>query len=152
MGIHLKGILITFLVLLPNALFLLGGPRHVPSNLAGDPILFTIVERIGQAACFTLPVVLGKKIAEQKLDWTVLLMGICLAIYYLCWIRYFTGGREFSLLFQPLGFIPIPMAVFPILYFVLLGIWLRSPLFIVAAVLLAFGHFANTWHVYTQVQ
>ncbi len=152
MGLSLKGILIPLLVLLPNLLFAFIGPQHMPKNLLSTPLIFTVLERIGQVACFTMPILFGKKIAEQQGNFLPILMAICLLVYYLCWIRYFAGGREFALLFKPLGYIPIPMALFPILYFLLLGLWLKSYLFVTPALLFAVGHFVNSWNVYAQIK
>ncbi|AIQ20478.1 hypothetical protein H70357_30075 [Paenibacillus sp. FSL H7-0357] len=151
MGLHYKGFLISLLILLPNILLLRFAPRSIP-KLTSTSILFTVFERIGQITCFVLPILYGRKIAEQPIDYITLLMGICLIIYYLCWIRFFGGGREFSLLFKPLGPIPIPMALFPMLYFILLAYWLHSYLFVVPALIFSIGHFVNSWSVYTQIR
>ncbi len=148
MGLHLKGILIPLLVMLPNLVFLFLGPHHMPQNLSTSSAVITVLERIGQISCFAMPLVFGHKIAEQPVNFTPVLMGICMLLYYICWIRYFAGGREFALLYEPLGPVPIPMALFPILYFLLLGVWMKSYLFVVPALLFAIGHFINSWSVY----
>lgn len=151
MGFHIKGILASLIVLLPSILFMLLPPRGVPGKQRAAPIILTVLERLGQVGCFAAPLLFGRKIAEQRPDFITFLMGVCLIFYYICWIRYFTRGREFPLLFRPLGFIPIPMAVFPVIYFILLGIWLKSYIFIIPAVFLAVGHLANSWSIYKQL-
>lgn len=151
MGLHYTGILISVLILLPNILMLIFTPRSVP-KLTSSPIIFTVLERIGQITCFVLPILYGQRIAEQPINVITLLMGICLLVYYIGWIRFFGGGREFSLLFKPLGPIPIPMALFPILYFLLLAFWQQSYLFGIPALIFAIGHFVTSWSVYTQIK
>jgi hypothetical protein len=152
MGIHIEGIIFSLIVLLPNFIFLFLAPRNVPKELSSPAIIFTVLERVGQVACFTLPILFGRRIAAQDINFLIPLMGVCLIIYYIGWIRFFIGGKEFSLLFEPLGFIPIPMAIFPLLYFILLGIWLKSYIFEVPAVLLSIGHLVNSWSVYKQIK
>ncbi|MDN4069356.1 hypothetical protein NYE70_01535 [Paenibacillus sp. FSL R5-0407] len=152
MGLHLIGILISILVMLPNLLFLFRGPRNMPKSLSPSPMIITILERVGQISCFAMPLLFGIKIAEQPMNLIPVLMGICLLVYYACWIRYFAGGNLFALLYKPLGPIPVPMALFPILYFILLGLWMRSYLFIVPSLLFAVGHFINSWRVYVDIE
>lgn len=151
MGLHLKGFILPLLVLLPNLLLIFFTPHNIPKTVS-PPIIFTVFERIGQVTCFTLPILFGTKIAEQPINFLTWLMLICLIIYYLCWIRFFWSGREFAILFKPLGFIPIPMALFPILYFILLAVWLNSYLFAVPAVLFAIGHFVTSWSTFSQIR
>lgn len=44
------------------------------------------------------------------------------------------------------------MAVFPAIYFMLLGFWLESWLVVIPAFLFAVGHLMNSWNVYTQIR
>lgn len=63
--------------------------------------------------------------------------AVFLIFYCLVWICYFTGGRDVSLLGKSFMFVPIPLAVFPVLYYLFGAIWLRN---IPAAILmLIFG-------------
>ncbi len=151
MGLHLKGFILPLLVLLPNLLLIFFAPHNIPKTVS-PPFIFTLFERIGQVTCFTLPIVFGTKVAEQPINFLTWLMLICLIIYYLCWIRFFWSGREFAVLFKTLGFIPIPMAIFPILYFILLAVWLNSSLFAVPAILFAIGHFVTSWSTFSQTR
>lgn len=151
MGIDYKGILAVLLLLLPNVLFYISPPQAVPENLSSPPAIFTVIEQAGRILCLVVPIVFGKKIAEQKYSWLVILMAACLLIYYVCWISYFANGREYFYLFKPMGFIPIPMAVFPLMYLILLGIWVKSPFFIVPAILFSAGHLVISWNTYIQL-
>lgn len=151
MGIYIKGIIIVVLILLPNVLFYIFPTQTAVPNLKSPPMLLTIIEQIGRMACLIVPIVLGKQIAEQRMSIFVILMGVCLIIYYVSWWMYFTHGREFVDLFSPLGFIPVPMAVFPSLYFLLLGVWLRSPYMIATATVFAIAHITISWNTYVQL-
>ncbi|WP_340025319.1 hypothetical protein MHI24_09105 [Paenibacillus sp. FSL K6-1096] len=152
MGLHLVGFIIPILVLLPNLIFILFPPRDTPKSLPSSPLIFTLLERAGQAACFTLPIVFGRLIASQPPGLAAICMALCLLIYYGCWGRYYWSGRTFAVLFQPWLGIPVPMSVFPALYFLLLGAWVQSWLFVVPACLFTVGHLVNSWSVYRQVR
>ena len=49
-----------------------------------------------------------------------------LILYYAVWFRYFMSGREISLLSRSFLFVPMPLAVFPVLYFLCAAIWLHN--------------------------
>ncbi|ETT56371.1 hypothetical protein MKZ07_15835 [Paenibacillus sp. FSL P4-0338] len=152
MGLHALGFIISLLVLLPNLIFLFFPPRSVPDSLNSAPLVFTLLERAGQITCFMLPILFGRLISAQTLGVSAVLMALCLLVYYGGWVRYFRSGRAFTALFKPWLGIPVPMAVFPALYFLLLGVWLQSWLFIVSACLFAAGHLVNSWSVYGQLR
>lgn len=57
-----------------------------------------------------------------------------LILYYAVWIRYFIGGRKIALLNRKFLFVPMPLAVFPVLYFLCAAIWLHN---IPAAIIMA---------------
>ena len=151
MGIHYKGILAVSIILIPNIFFFIFPPRNIAENLNPIPLAFTIMEQIGRLACFIIPIIFGKKIADQEFSYLLILMAICVMIYYVCWISFFVNGREYFDLFKPLGFIPIPMAIFPVLYFLLLGIWAKSTILMTSSIIFAVGHFKESWNIYIQL-
>ena len=56
-----------------------------------------------------------------------LYMGLAfLALYYIVWIRYFEAGRDIALLNRPFFFVPMPLAVFPVLYYLCAALWLHN--------------------------
>ncbi|OAB25522.1 hypothetical protein PMSD_27600 [Paenibacillus macquariensis subsp. defensor] len=151
MGFHIEGIIAIVLILLPNIIFAFLPPTEVPTDLRNTPIILTVLEQAGRIACLTLPIVFGMKIAEQHMNFIVILMGVCIVLYYICWIRFFIKGRAYDQLFKPLGFIPVPMAVFPALYFTLMGVWLGALIFLIPAVLFSIGHIVASWNQYRQM-
>lgn len=70
---------------------------------------------------------------------------VFLILYHVVWLRYFALGRDVSLLGANLLFVPIPLAVFPVLYFLCAAIWLRNlPAF---SIMVVFGaaHYAVSY-------
>ena len=49
-----------------------------------------------------------------------------LLLYYAVWIRYFVFGRDIALLERMFLFVPMPLAVFPVLYFLCAALWLHN--------------------------
>jgi hypothetical protein len=67
-------------------------------------------------------------------------MILALFYYYLNWGRYALQGRSFQLLYQPCLGIPLPLAVSPVIYFLLASVLFHSWFLLAAAVLLGIGH------------
>ncbi|PWM40415.1 MAG: hypothetical protein DBX52_03245 [Clostridiales bacterium] len=70
--------------------------------------------------------------------------GIFLTFYYFRWILYFTKKCNPRVLEKKFAGIPVPMAVFPVVYFLIMAVWFQNlPLILIVA---AFGvfHIRNT--------
>ena len=67
----------------------------------------------------------------------LMLAALFLLLYYAVWLRYFAGGRRIALLNKPFCRAPMPLAVFPVLYFLCAAIWLGN--LPAAALMLIFG-------------
>ena len=68
-------------------------------------------------------------VSREELD--VRRVWLCLAalfliLYYAVWLRYFTGGRKTALLGRTFLFVPMPLAVFPVAYYLCTALWLRN--------------------------
>ena len=71
---------------------------------------------------------------------------IFLVLYYLVWIRYFINGRKINLLSKPYLFVPVPLAIFPVLYFLFAALWLNN--LVGFTIMLIFG----AAHIYVSVK
>lgn len=147
MGFSVTGLVIAAVLFAPNILFFVFPPRHVPKGFKSAGLFFTICERVGQAACTILLMFSANPYQTAFVDVWFVFMAACIAVYYGLWIRYFIGGREFTLAFHPLWLVPVPMAIFPILAFGFAAVWVQSLWLGVSTALLAVGHFANSWAI-----
>jgi len=145
-------LIIVAVILLPNLFFAIFPPAQsnpsdatIKTQMPGGWNIVIIFEQIGRICVFLLPLFWELK-PEGRVKGLILpaIMLVCLIGYYTCWIRYFAGGREIRLLFEPLFFIPVPLAVFPVTYFILAGFLLGSWPMVLAAVVFAASHIAET--------
>lgn len=145
--IHYINLLLVALVLTPNLLMLLRPPLNMPNTASSNPlwILVVITERIGQLGVFTLPLLWQAEFSGNRGRVALALMGLSLLVYYIGWARYVLGGGEYRLLFQPLGFLPLPLALAPVMYFLAVGMLIRSWPMALAAMVLAIGHITESW-------
>jgi hypothetical protein len=148
------GWLLPVLVLLPNLLMVFFPPVETTAKdtrVEGRMRLWMVLERLGQAGCFGLPLFLPIPAPDTGRAAVLVFMLAALCFYYAGWARYMMGGRQVRLLYAPMASIRLPMAVSPVLYFaagaVLLGSW---PLGLAAA-LLAAGHIPVSQHEYQKI-
>lgn len=73
-----------------------------------------------------------------------ILAAAFLLLYYLAWIRYYKGGAYYPEIYTNnfLG-IPLPMAVFSVLYYIAASIWLCNLIALCAAMVYGVCHIAN---------
>lgn len=148
--IYPVNLILIALVLLPNILPLVFPPVNIPAE-SPKPQLWNIVtalEWIGRVAVFILPLFGVIKIDSIEKRIILAAMILCIVIYYIGWGKYMAVGRDFKLLFEPLSFIPVPMAVFPTLYLILAGMLLNSWPVSSAAVVFAVGHILESLRNY----
>ena len=65
---------------------------------------------------------------------------VFLFLYYIVWTRYFAGGRDVTLLGKKFGPIPMPLAVFPVLYFLCAAIWLHNVPAVIFMIIFGIAH------------
>lgn len=81
------------------------------------------ISRIAYLAAITLLV--SREPIKFRSVW-LLIAVLFLILYYAVWIRYFAGGREIDLLNRAFLLVPMPLAVFPVIYFLCAAVWLHN--------------------------
>lgn len=81
------------------------------------------VSRIAYLAAITLLV--SREPLRFRSGWLFLAV-LFLILYYAVWIRYFAGGRRIALLSRAFLFVPMPLAVFPVLYYLCAALWMHN--------------------------
>jgi hypothetical protein len=131
-------------VLAPGLLTFLGrGAVTAP-----DRSILRTLESLGRLSVFFLSIFYTVEIKDIADVIAAAVMGILLILYYICWIRFFWNQRQVKLLYQPLGFIPIPMAVLSAGYLLLSSIILDGWLILITAAMFAAGHLPLQWKEY----
>lgn len=60
------------------------------------------------------------------------------------WLRYFARGRDVAMLNRPFLFVPLPLAVFPVLYFLCAAVWLHNLPAVLLMLVFGAAHLAVT--------
>ena len=99
-----------------------------------------IAEHIEQVSMIIFMLLICFLVPERERGFTSPLFYaslVFLVLYHVVWLRYFLCGRKCTLLTESFLFIPIPLAVFPVLYYFLASLWLGN--YPAAAVMAVFG-------------
>jgi len=120
------GLVIFALPMLINIVYVMFPPDEKAKQTAAVTHWVEIVEQISRIAYLFAVTLL---VSRDKLDFRSVwffLAAVFLVLYYAVWLRYFMGGREIALLNRSFLFVPMPLAVFPVLYYLCAAIWLHN--------------------------
>ena len=120
------GLVIFALPMLINIAYVMFPPAGKAEQTAAVTHWIEIVEQISRIAyLFAVTLLVSRDRLSFRSGWLSLAAAF-LVLYYAVWFRYFMSGREISLLSRSFLFVPMPLAVFPVLYFLCAAIWLRN--------------------------
>jgi len=134
------GLIIFLLPMIINVFYVIFPPKSNGGEGDTKNKKFPILEAIEQGTRIAYAVILCILISNKSLNYTNPLLYISivfLILYYIVWIRYFIGGRDTKLLGTKFLFIPMPLAVFPVLYFIFASLWMNN--YIATGVMFVFG-------------
>lgn len=151
MGFSSIGTLIALSIFAPNLLMIIYPPKGLPASRKKERMIYTLLERIGQVGCIGILVISQDSFQRVRFSLWVVPIALSIAAYYCLWIRYVVKGQEYKLLWEPVGYLPIPMAVLPVCAFGFAAVWCNSIWLGVAVICFAVGHFANSWNSYQEV-
>lgn len=145
MGFSIKGLLILLLILLPNILFYIYAVKD--TNAAAFQNSYEIISYLEHGSQLLLMLVLVFRVNKSSPSIKskyVLGMFVFLMLYYVCWVRYFAGGLDYTLISENI-LMSMGMAIFPAVYFTLAGKWLGNPLVVGTAITFGIFHTLNTY-------
>ena len=128
------GLVVFALPMLINIAYVIFPPTGEVTSSGNVTHGVEIIEAVSRIVYFVLLTFwVNKDPLKPKSVW-LLAAVVFLILYYIVWIRYFIGGRNVALLGRSFLFVPIPLAIFPVVYYLCAAIWMGN---IPAAVALA---------------
>ena len=120
------GLVILALPMLINIAYVMFPSAGKAEQTAAVTHWVEIVEQISRIVyLFAVTLLVSRENLSFRSVW-LFLAALFLLLYYVVWIRYFAGGREIALLRRAFLFVPMPLAVFPVLYYLCAAIWLHN--------------------------
>ena len=140
LGFSWIGLIVFLLPMLINIVYVILPPKNAPTTQQETNKILEIIEQSTRILYMLAIVFL---VCKEKVDFTSIWMFvglIFLALYYIVWFRYFLGGRDIELLGKPFLFVPMPLAVFPVIYFICSAIWLNNYIAVLFMIIFGIAH------------
>ena len=120
------GLVVFALPMLINLVYAAFPPAGEPQPPAPVMRWVEIVEQASRIAyLLAVTFLVSRTPVSVRSTWFFLAVAFLL-LYYAVWIRYFVFGRDVALLERMFLFVPMPLAVFPVLYFLCAALWLHN--------------------------
>ncbi len=120
------GLAVFALPMLINIAYAVFPPIGKTESGAAVPRWIEIAEQVSRIAYLAAVTLLVSRDPIRLRSVWLWLAVLFLILYYAAWLRYFIGGREIALLNRAFLFVPMPLAVFPVLYFLCAAVWLQN--------------------------
>lgn len=139
-GFSWLGIVIFILPMLINILYVILPPANSQDTKGKTTGWIEIIEQVTRILYLFVLVLLESKIKINYKSAWMIAGCIFLILYYIVWIRYFVRGREITMLSKSFLFVPMPLAVFPVLYFICAAVWMHNIPAMVVMVIFGIAH------------
>ena len=140
-----KALIIIILPMLPNIIYFINPPTDITAGSGTVLKIIGIIENISRSISFMLLLFLSKNPNANFRNPLAIAMWVFLLLYFILWGRYFFGGGSYSLLGK--SFLGIPMAIFPVCYFICAAFLLNCLPAVISLVI--FGTFHIISHLST---
>ena len=140
LGFSFIGLIVFLLPMIINIFYVIFPPQINGMDIGTQNKKFPILEMIENVTRIAYAALLCVLVSRRSLEYTSPLLYISivfLILYYIVWIRYFMSGRNSRILGTKFLFIPMPLAVFPVLYFIFAALWMNN--YIATGVMIVFG-------------
>ena len=134
------GLVVFALPMLINIAYVMFPPAGEAKPPAPVTHWVEIVEQVSRIAyLLAVTLLVSRRPVSWRSAW-LFLAAVFLILYYAVWIRYFALGREIALLKRAFLFVPMPLAVFPVLYFLCAAVWLHNIPAVILMVIFGAAH------------
>lgn len=141
-GFSYVGLIYLAMLFVPNLFWTKHKPKDYDNYVKNENKVLRIFENIGQV--LVTCIVLIFKDLNVKFDsvWTIwLLLSFALMVFYeIYWLRYFKSEKTMKDFYSSLFGIPVSGVTLPVVAFLLLGVYGKNLLLIIATIILGIGH------------
>lgn len=141
-GFSYIGLIWLILLFVPNIMWTKNKPQDYEKYATNENKLLLALERAGQFMVTPVALFFSDFNYKGWNFWVVVLVAsfLCMILYEIFWIRYFKSAKTMKDFYRGLLGIPVAGATFPVVSFLLLGIYGGNILMIIGAIILGAGH------------
>ena len=141
-GFSYIGLLFLLMLMIPNIIWSKCKPKDYDKYVANENKILLIFERIGEISATCLSLIFTDFNINSISNWSIILLVafLLMILYEIYWIRYFRSSKTMKDMYSSLLGVPVAGATLPVLSFLLLGVYGKNILLIVATITLGIGH------------
>ncbi len=142
LGFSYVGLAFLLMLFVPNAIWTKQRPEGYEALEKQEPKALLLLERTGQALTTCCALCFSDLNLHGWSAWCLWLLAafLLLALYDVCWVRYFCSKRTLADFYGSQFGIIVPLATLPVAAFFLLGVYGRVIWLMASAALLGVGH------------
>lgn len=134
------GLTAFLLPMLINVVFFVFQPVDEPKVFSNPAMrVLEIIENVSRSAYAFIVVFFVSESFTENGIW-LYVATVFLVVYYIVWARYFFGNGKSELLQKSFLLFPIPLAIFPVIYYFGVAIWLNNYLAAFFMIVFGFAH------------
>lgn len=137
-GFSYIGLIFLLMLFIPNLFWTKNKPENYTPQKENK--LLRIFECAGQILVTVCALIFTNSSPFSLWHLWLIFAFLLLALYEICWIRYFRGKHTLHDFYKSFFGIPLPLAVLPVAAFLFLGIYEKIPLLILSDLMLGIGH------------
>ena len=136
-----SGIFIPMLIMLPNLAYYLNmrNTGNVPGNTVSTSKFLKMSENIGRLGILIIPIFYALNLNNRFSLYFTMLCLLFLSLYYIAWIRHIVSGSQ-QIDMRKRFFVPLPLAVYPSLFFASSSYLISSVPMLIFSVVFAIAH------------
>jgi len=141
-GFSYIGLIFLLMLMIPNIIWSKNKPKDYDKYVRKENKILLALERIGEILVTCLSLVFADFNINRISNWSIILLVafLLMVLYEIYWIRYFRSEKRMQDMYSSLLGIPVAGATLPVFAFLLLGIYGRNFLLVIATLILGIGH------------
>lgn len=139
-GFSIIGLIFLLMLFIPNIIWA-NKYLNISHKIKENKVLLWF-ERVGQVLVTTTALIFNDYDFKDISIWIVWLIVaiILMMLYEYCWIRYFKDNNKVDDMYKKFLFIPLPLAILPVMAFLFLGIYGKVIWLVISSIIIAIGH------------
>lgn len=141
-GFSYVGLLFIMMLIIPNIMWSKNIPKDYEKYAVNENKGLLLFEKIGQILVTYFALIFKDFNIQHFSNWTIILLVsfLIMLLYEFYWIKYFKSNKTMKDFYNSVLGIPLAGATLPVLAFLLLAIYGKNILMVIAVIILGIGH------------
>jgi len=141
-GFSYVSFIFLLMLMIPNLIWSKNKPIDYDKYVVNEKKILLAFEKVGEVLVTGLSLIFSDFNINTISNWSIILLAafLLMVLYEIYWIRYFRSKKTMKDMYSSLLGVPVAGATLPVFAFLLLGIYGRNLLLVIATTILGIGH------------